>query len=79
MEKILNWIFRPNVLATVKTITYRIVSSITTFIMMYILTDGNVKESGQATLIFILYKPILFWIHERLWLAWERRRETQHN
>jgi len=74
MEKILSWLFRPNVLATVKTITYRIASSSTTFIIMYILTDGNVKESGQVTLIFLLYKPLLFWIHERLWLSWERRR-----
>jgi uncharacterized membrane protein len=77
MEKITNWLFRPNVLATAKTITYRIVSSATTFIMMYIFTNGNVKESGQATLIFILYKPVLFWIHDRIWLVWERRRKIQ--
>ena len=64
----------PNFISTAKTITYRIVSSITTFIMMYIFTNGNVKESGQITLIFILYKPLVFWFHERVWLIWEKNR-----
>ena len=74
-EKFLNWLENPNVLATAKTITYRIFSSATTFIMMYWLTDGNVKESGQATLLFMITKPGLFWIHERVWLIWENRRK----
>ena len=64
----------PSFITTAKTITYRIISSITTFIMMYIFTNGNIKESGQATLIFILYKPLLFWIQERIWLVWEKNR-----
>ena len=77
MEKLLNWLDNPNVLATVKTFTYRIFSSATTFVMMYWLTDGNVKESGQATLLFMITKPLLFWIHERVWLSWENKRNNQ--
>jgi uncharacterized membrane protein len=76
MEKFFNWLERPNVLATAKTITYRVVSSITTFIMMYLFTGGNLKESGQATLIFMIYKPALFWLHERVWLIWENRKRV---
>jgi len=76
IERFQNWLERPNVLATAKTITYRIVSSSTTFIMMYFFTGGNLKESGQATLIFILYKPILFWLHERVWLIWQTKRHS---
>lgn len=74
MEKFFMWLETPNVLATAKTITYRISSSITTFITMMVVTGGNVTESGGITLLFGLYKPIQFWIHERIWLIWETRR-----
>jgi uncharacterized membrane protein len=74
MEKFLNWLEKPNVLATAKTVTYRLFSTGTTFATMMFFTGGNVKESGGITLIFGLYKPIQFWIHERVWLIWENKR-----
>jgi len=74
MERFLNWLEKPNVLATAKTVTYRLFSTGTTFVTMMWFTGGNVKESGGITLIFGLYKPIQFWIHERVWLIWENKR-----
>ena len=76
MEKFLNWLEKPNVLATAKTITYRIYSTMTTFLFMYIWTGGNVKASGEATILLAIYKPVFFWIHERVWLVWENRRKA---
>lgn len=77
MEKFFNWLERPNVLATAKTITYRLFSAATTFITMMFVTNGNVAESGGVTLLFSLYKPLQFWIHERIWLVWETKRKNK--
>jgi uncharacterized membrane protein len=74
IKRILDWMFRPNVLATVKMITYKIVSGSTTFLIVYLWT-GKAKESGGATLIMMGIHMIQFWIHERCWLFWENRRD----
>lgn len=74
MERFFKWLENPNILATAKAITYRLFSTVTTFITMMFVTGGNVAESGGVTLLFGLYKPIQFWIHERLWLVWETKR-----
>lgn len=76
MDKIIDWLFRPNVLATVKTFTYKILSGSTTFLLVYMWT-GNVKSSGQATAVMMIIHMIQFWIHERLWLIWENKRAKQ--
>jgi len=76
IEKLLNWLFKPNVLATVKMITYKIVSGSTTFLIVFLWT-GKAKESGGATLIMMGVHMIQYWIHERVWLAWENKKITQ--
>jgi uncharacterized membrane protein len=75
-NKLFSWLERPNVLATVKMITYKIVSGSTTFILVYLWT-GSAKSSGQATAVMMIIHMIQFWIHERLWLIWERRKVEQ--
>jgi uncharacterized membrane protein len=75
LNKLLNWLEKPNVLATVKTITYKIVSGSTTFALMYIWTGGNVKQSGGATMVLMVIHMAQFWVHERVWLIWENRRK----
>ena len=75
-NKLFSWFERPNVLATVKMITYKIVSGSTTFILVYLWT-GSAKSSGQATAVMMIIHMIQFWIHERLWLIWERRKVEQ--
>ena len=76
IEKLLNWLFRPNVLATVKTVTYKIVSGTTTFIIVYVRT-GDAKGSGGATLVMMGIHMLQYWIHERVWLSWENKRITK--
>ena len=73
IKKILEWLGKPNVLATVKMITYKIVSGSTTFILVYLWT-GSAKSSGQATAVMMIIHMIQYWVHERLWLIWENRR-----
>jgi len=75
MNKLLNWLKKPNVLATVKTITYKIISGSTTFIIVYAFT-GNVRTSGESTLVMMSIHMVQYWIHERLWLIWENRKES---
>jgi uncharacterized membrane protein len=74
-QKFLIWLEKPNVLATVKMVTYKIVSGSTTFAIVYFLT-GSAKNSGQATLILAIIHMVQFWIHERIWLIWENRRRN---
>jgi uncharacterized membrane protein len=76
IDKIKAWLFKPNVLATVKMITYKIVSGSTTFLIVFLWT-GKAKESGGATLIMMGVHMIQYWIHERAWLAWENKQNTQ--
>jgi uncharacterized membrane protein len=76
IENFLNWLIKPNVLATVKTVTYKIVSGTTTFIIVYVWT-GDAKGSGGATLVMMGVHMLQYWIHERAWLAWENKQNTQ--
>jgi uncharacterized membrane protein len=76
LNKFLDWLFKPNVLATIKSITYKIISGSTSFFIFFIWTDGNLKHSGQATAIMMTIHFLQYWIHERLWLIWENRRRN---
>lgn len=76
LTKIGNWVAKPNVLATIKTITYKIVSGTTTFAIVYLWT-GDAKGSGGATLVMMGVHMIQYWVHERLWLIWENKRVNE--
>lgn len=49
-----------------KTISYRLVSSGIGFIAMYFAT-GSVKMGAAFSIAEIIYKPIQYYIHERVW------------
>lgn len=49
-----------------KTISYRIVSTMIGFIIMYIVS-GSVKVGATFSIVELLYKPIQYYIHERVW------------
>ncbi len=49
-----------------KTISYRIVSSGVGFLFMYIAT-GSYKVGALFSIAELIYKPIQYYIHERIW------------
>jgi uncharacterized membrane protein len=49
-----------------KTISYRVVSTIIGFMAMWYIT-GSIKVSTAFSIIEILWKPIQYYIHERIW------------
>jgi uncharacterized membrane protein len=49
-----------------KAITYRILGSITTFMISFIFT-GSVIVSGSISFVELIIKPINYFIHERVW------------
>jgi uncharacterized membrane protein len=49
-----------------KTISYRIVSTMIGFIIMY-MVSGSVKVGATFSIVELLYKPIQYYIHERIW------------
>jgi len=49
-----------------KTISYRVVSSTIGFVAMYFAT-GSVKIGAAFSIIEIIYKPIQYYLHERIW------------
>jgi len=50
----------------VKTISYRIISTVIGFITMWLIT-GSIKVSTAFSVIELLWKPIQYYVHERLW------------
>lgn len=50
----------------VKTITYRILIVISTFIVTYLLT-GEIKASLEITTFANIVNTVLYFVHERLW------------
>lgn len=49
-----------------KAITYRIVGTLTTFIISYIFT-GSISISSAIGVIELVVKPVNYFIHERVW------------
>lgn len=49
-----------------KTISYRLVSSGIGFLIMYIAT-GSVKYGAAFSVAELIYKPVQYYIHERIW------------
>jgi uncharacterized membrane protein len=49
-----------------KTISYRIISTGIGFIILY-LASGSVKVGAAFSIAELLYKPIQYYIHERVW------------
>ncbi len=49
-----------------KTISYRIISTLIGFLIMWFAT-GSVKVGAAFGVAELLYKPIQYYIHERIW------------
>jgi uncharacterized membrane protein len=52
-----------------KTISYRILSTGIGFIAMWIIT-GSVKIGAAFSILELVWKPIQYYIHERVWYKW---------
>lgn len=52
-----------------KTISYRIVSTLIGFIVMWWVT-GSVKVGAAFGVAELVYKPIQYYLHERIWYKW---------
>jgi uncharacterized membrane protein len=50
----------------VKTITYRIISTLIGFLIVYFLS-GSLEIGVSFSFIEIIYKPLQYYIHERVW------------
>jgi uncharacterized membrane protein len=49
-----------------KTISYRIVSTIIGFLLMWLIS-GSIKVGAAFGVAELIYKPIQYYIHERIW------------
>jgi uncharacterized membrane protein len=52
-----------------KTISYRIVSTAIGFFIMWIVS-GSIKVGAAFGIAELVYKPIQYYIHERIWYKW---------
>ena len=52
-----------------KTISYRLLSTLIGFTIMLIVT-GSVKMGAAFGVAELLYKPIQYYLHERVWYRW---------
>jgi len=49
-----------------KTISYRIISTLIGFLLMWWIS-GSVKVGTAFGIVELIYKPIQYYIHERIW------------
>lgn len=49
-----------------KTISYRLVSTLIGFLIMWLVT-GSIKIGAAFSIAELIYKPIQYYIHERVW------------
>jgi uncharacterized membrane protein len=52
-----------------KTISYRIISTLIGFIIMW-LVSGSIKVGAAFGIAELVYKPIQYYLHERIWYKW---------
>ena len=52
-----------------KTVSYRIISTTFGFLLMWGLT-GNIKIGAAFSMAELTIKPIIYFVHERIWYKW---------
>ena len=52
-----------------KTISDRIVSTLIGFVIMW-WVSGSIKVGAAFSIAELIYKPIQYYIHERIWYKW---------
>lgn len=52
-----------------KTISYRVISTLVGFGIMWAIT-GSIKIGAAFGIAELIYKPIQYYLHERVWYRW---------
>jgi uncharacterized membrane protein len=52
-----------------KTISYRVLSTLIGFAIMVVLS-GSIKIGAAFGVAELIYKPLQYYIHERIWYRW---------
>ena len=52
-----------------KTVSYRVISTIIGFLLMWLIS-GSVKVGAAFGVAELIYKPIQYYLHERIWYRW---------
>lgn len=52
-----------------KTISYRIISTLIGFLLVWLIS-GDIKIGATFSIVELVYKPIQYYIHERVWYRW---------
>ena len=52
-----------------KTISYRLLSTLIGFIIMWLIT-GSIKVGAVFSIAELVYKPVQYYLHERIWYRW---------
>lgn len=52
-----------------KTISYRIISTLIGFLIMWVIS-GSIKIGAAFGVVELVYKPVQYYIHERVWYKW---------
>ena len=52
-----------------KTVSYRIVSTLIGFLLMWMIS-GSIKVGAAFGVAELIYKPIQYYLHERIWYRW---------
>ena len=52
-----------------KTISYRVVSTLIGFLIMWLVT-GSIKIGAAFGVAELIYKPVQYYLHERVWYRW---------
>ena len=61
-----------------KSITYRILSTLTGFLTIWWIS-GSIKVGTAFGVAELIYKPIQYYIHERIWYRWIKYRLKKNN
>jgi uncharacterized membrane protein len=52
-----------------KTVSYRVISTLVGFVIMWWIS-GSVKVGAAFGVAELVYKPIQYYLHERIWYRW---------
>ena len=52
-----------------KTISYRVISTVIGFLLMWLIS-GSIKLGAAFGVAELIYKPIQYYLHERVWYRW---------
>ena len=52
-----------------KTISYRVVSTVIGFLLMWLIS-GSINVGLAFGVAELIYKPIQYYLHERIWYRW---------